>query len=418
MLEDFKEIYYSVARNKFRTVLTGFSIAWGIFMLIVLLGAGNGLINAFNSMSGNLPLNSVRIYPGSTSMEYNGLNPGRATKLDVGDIELTEHSFAGNVSSAGAQLTLSSVILTGPKGYVSLDINGVYPDYMRFQPMAMVYGRFINEPDMTNKRKSIVVHRNTADVLYGQASNAVGQTLRCGSMAYEVVGVYSDDNSVGSPKAYIPFSTLQLIYQKGNRVDNITISTKGLNSEKANTDFEVSYRHAMGRKHSFHPDDMSAIWISNRFLSYLQMQKGQSMLVAALWVVGILTLLSGIAGISNIMFITVKERTREIGIRRALGAKPISIMKQIVLESIVITSIFGYVGMVAGIIFTEWMNVSIGGKSVNVGVFSAKVFVDPTVDIHTALQAMLVLVVAGTIAGLLPARKAVKISPIEALRTE
>lgn len=148
------------------------------------------------------------------------------------------------------------------------------------------------------------------------------------------------------------------------------------------------------------------------------MQKAQNMLVTALWVVGILTLLSGIAGISNIMFITVKERTRELGIRRALGAKPFSIIKQIILESIVITSIFGYVGMIAGIVFTEWMNVSIGGKSVNVGVFSAKIFVDPTVDINVAFQAMMVLVIAGTLAGLLPARKAVSISPIEALRTE
>lgn len=418
MLEDFQEIYYSVSRNKFRTVLTGFSIAWGIFMLIVLLGVGNGLINAFKAMSGNLPLNSVRIYPGFASMEYNGLNPGRGTRLNTADIQMSERSFASNVSSAGAQLTLSSVILTGPKGYVSLNINGVYPDYTRFQPMAMVYGRFINLPDMEGKRKSIVLHSKTADVLYGKAADAVGQTLRCGSMVYEVVGVYSDDNSIGSPNAYIPFSTLQLIYQKGDRVDNITISTKGLDSEKANNDFEASYRKAMGRKHSFHSDDLSAIWINNRFLNNIQMQKAQNMLVTALWVVGILTLLSGIAGISNIMFITVKERTRELGIRRALGAKPFSIIKQIILESIVITSIFGYVGMVAGIVFTEWMNVSIGGKSVNVGVFSAKIFVDPTVDINVAFQAMMVLVIAGTLAGLLPARKAVSISPIEALRTE
>ena len=351
-------------------------------------------------------------------MEYNGLNPGRGTRLNTADIQMSERSFASNVSSAGAQLTLSSVILTGPKGYVSLNINGVYPDYTRFQPMAMVYGRFINLPDMEGKRKSIVLHSKTADVLYGKAADAVGQTLRCGSMVYGVVGVYSDDNSIGSPNAYIPFSTLQLIYQKGDRVDNITISTKGLDSEKANNDFEASYRKTMGRKHSFHPDDLSAIWINNRFLNNIQMQKAQNMLVTALWVVGILTLLSGIAGISNIMFITVKERTRELGIRRALGAKPFSIIKQIILESIVITSIFGYVGMVAGIVFTEWMNVSIGGKSVNVGVFSAKIFVDPTVDINVAFQAMMVLVIAGTLAGLLPARKAVSISPIEALRTE
>ena len=230
--------------------------------------------------------------------------------------------------------------------------------------------------------------------------------------------MYENKEDRDTREAFVPFTTLQLIYNKGDTLNDIIFTTKELNTEEANETFEKDYRKAIGAHHRFDATDDGAIWIWNRFTQYLQQQKGMNILRTAIWIIGIFTLLSGIVGVSNIMLITVKERTREFGIRKALGAKPSSILWLIIIESVVITTLFGYIGMVAGIGATEYMNMVAGSQTMDTGMWTETVFLDPTVDVKIAIQATLTLIIAGTLAGFFPAKKAVSISPIEALRAE
>ena len=249
------------------------------------------------------------------------------------------------------------------------------------------------------------------------ADKAIGKFVNANGVVYQVVGLFTDKGSF-QPNAFIPFTTLQLIYNKGDKLNNLIFMTQGLDTEEKNEIFEKEYRKAIGVHHRFTADDKGAIWMWNRFTQFLQQEKAMRILTIAIWVIGIFTLLSGIVGVSNIMLITVKERTREFGIRKALGAKPISILWLIIAESVTITTFFGYIGMVAGIAATEYMNTVAGNQTVDAGVFTETVFLNPTVDISIAIQATMTLVIAGTLAGFFPARKAVMIRPIEALRAD
>lgn len=419
MIDIWQEIYGTIKRNKLRTLLTGFAVAWGIFMLIVLLGAGNGLIHAFEKSSSARALNSIKIYPGWTGKPYDGLKEGRRIQLDNKDLDATMEHFSDNIISVGASQWQSNVNLSYGQEYVNLSLEGVYPNFTEVESVKSTDGRFINDIDLKERRKVIVLHTKTAEILFGKSkTEPIGKFVNVGGVSYQVVGLYTDPGDQGSSEAYIPFSTLQVIYNKGDKLNNLTFTTKGLTTIETNEAFEAAYRKVMGAKHRFDPSDNSALWISNRFTNYLQSQNAMGILRTAIWVIGIFTLLSGIVGVSNIMLITVKERTREFGIRKALGAKPFSILWLIIVESVTITTLFGYIGMVAGIAATEWMNKVAGEQTVDVGMFSETVFLNPTVDISIAIQATLTLVVAGTLAGFFPAKKAVSIRPIEALRAD
>lgn len=410
-----EEIYGTIMRNKLRTTLTGFAVAWGIFMLIVLLGAGNGLIHAFDSQSADMKMNTMKIYPGVTSKAFNGLNEGRSISLNESDLEITSKRFLENIIDVGATSSHSGILTYG-KENVSITINGVFPNHTEMEAIRLTDGRFINEKDISQRRKVIVLHQKTADILFPK-TQAIGKYITSQGVIYQVVGIYSDQNSF-SPTALVPFSTLQLIYNKGDSIENILFSTKNLTSQASNDEFEAKYRAAIGKNNNFSPTDDSAIWIWNRFTQYLQKLEATNILNISIWVIGIFTLLSGIVGVSNIMLITVRERTHEFGIRKALGAKPSSILWLIISESVVITTFFGYIGMVAGIAATEYMNIVAGQQVVDAGVFSMTFFENPTVDLSIAIQATLTLIIAGTLAGLFPARKAVMIRPIEALRAD
>ena len=419
MIDLWQEIYGTIKRNKLRTFLTGFAVAWGIFMLIVLLGAGNGLIHAFEENSGERALNSIRVYGGWTTKPYDGLKEGRSIDLDNRDLEDTEAFFTDRVEGAGATLYQSATDISYGPEYVNLSLNGVHPNYVEVEAVKVVEGRFINQTDIRERRKSIVLHRKSADVLFGKThTEPLGRFVNAGGVAYQVVGIYDDEGSSEPNSAFIPFSTLQTIYNKGNRLNSIIFTTKGLTTEASNEQFEADYRRVIAANHRFDPTDDGAIGLWNRFTSYLQAMAAMGILRTAIWVIGIFTLLSGIVGVSNIMLITVRERTHEFGIRKALGAKPRSILWLIIVESVVITTLFGYVGMVAGIGATEWMDAAFGSQTVDAGMFEAKMFSNPTVDLGIAVQATVTLIVAGTLAGLFPARKATRIRPIEALRAE
>jgi len=417
MFDIWQEIYGTIKRNKLRTFLTGFAVAWGIFMLIVLLGAGNGVIHAFESMSGNMNMNSMKIYPGYTSMPYDGLQQGRYIQLDNVDFDITNTHFPDHIVAAGATVRVGGIVVSKGKEYVNLSFMGVYPNYTEVEPVASARGRFINDIDIRERRKVIVLNEKTAAILFPK-SDPIGQFVQGGNIAYQVVGTFTDAGDRDSREAYLPFTTVQIIYKRGDKLNNITFTIKNLESVKENEVFEATYRKILSGRHRYAPDDKSAIYIWNRFTNFMQQENAMGILRTALWVIGIFTLLSGIVGVSNIMLITVKERTHEFGIRKALGAKPLSILWLIIIESIFITAIFGYIGMVAGIGVTEYMNAIMGSQTVNVGREGVTLFKDPTVDIKVAIQATLTLIIAGTLAGFFPARKAVSIRPIEALRAD
>lgn len=414
MIDTLHELYATIKRNKLRTALTGLAVSWGIFMLIVLLGAGNGLIHAFEQSSADRALNSMRIYPGYTTKSYDGLKEGRNIQLDNRDLTDTELLFDEHIINAGATLQQGSVNISYENQYVNSSLQGVHPNYTEVEDVKIVEGRFINDYDIKERRKVIVLHNKSAEVLFKEKS-PIGAFVNAGGIVYQVVGVYKDSGNSNANNAYIPFTTLQIIYNRGDKLNNIVFTTKGLTDKVDNEAFEASYRKAIAQNHRFDPTDESGIWISNRMTQYLQTQEAMGLLRTAIWVIGIFTLLSGIVGVSNIMLITVKERTREFGIRKALGAKPRQILWLIIIESVAITTLFGYIGMVAGIGVTEWMDSLFGSQTIETGGASETVFSDPTVDISIAIQATLTLVVAGTLAGLFPARKAAHIRPVEAM---
>ena len=416
MIDFIQEIYGTIKRNKLRTALTGFAVAWGIFMLIVLLGAGNGLLNAFEQQSENMAMNSFQIWPGQTSMPYQGLKEGRNIKLTEKELDLTRQ-MNEHVTHASAILQQGGVNLSYKQDHLSIQLTGVMPNYPETNGLQLKEGRFINQSDMKGKRKVIVVHEKTAEMLLGQEKpQAIGKYILASGIAYQIVGIYTTPMEEFSPTAYLPYTTLQLIYNKGDGVGSLVFLTKDINDLPASETFEKEYRTAISKVKQFDAEDRSAIWVSNRFKQYLQQQTASDLLRTSIWVIGIFTLLSGIVGVSNIMLITVKERTHEFGIRKALGAKPYSILTLIIAESVTITTLFGYIGMIAGIAVTEYMNKVAGEQVMDIGVASATVFVNPTVDLHIAIQATLTLIIAGTLAGFFPARKAVMIRPIEALR--
>ena len=414
------EIWATARRNKLRTTLTGFAVAWGIFMLIFLLGAGNGLINATQQNSNRYLNTSMVIFGGQTSKAHKGLKEGRKIELNDRDMEITQERFSDNVEEVGAELDHGNTTMSHGKEYTAANISGVYPNDYIINKRDMIYGRFINKIDIRDRRKSIVISDDMAKELSptGNVADMLGQIVRMEDLAFHIVGIYQVDKSMMGTDAFIPFTTYRTIYNVGDKTGNIVFSFKGLETEQQNEAFEQRYRANLNGNHGAAPDDEEAVWIWNRFTQALQMNTGMGMLRTALWIVGIFTLLSGIVGVSNIMLITVKERTHEFGIRKAIGATPWSILRLIIIESIIITTFFGYIGMVLGIAANEYMNATIGNMKVDSGMFTTTMFVNPTVGFDVCINATLLMVVAGTIAGLIPARKAAHVRPIEALRAE
>lgn len=413
------EIWSTAKRNKLRTALTGFAVAWGIFMLIFLLGAGNGLIRAGEQNSGRFLSNSMVVFGGNTSKAYNGLKEGRYIALDDRDFRVTDEEFPAHVDEVGASIEQYNVTVANGENYFSTSIKGVYPNEKDIEKIEILHGRFINAIDNEQSRKVLVIGEEQAkELTHDNIASLVGRHVHVGNFGFQIIGITKADRSGRNSSAYSPFSTIRTIYNRGNKADQLKFSFHGLETNEDNEAFERQYRSRLNRNHQADPTDENAVWLWNRFTQSMQMSKGMGIIRTALWVIGLFTLLSGIVGVSNIMLITVKERTREFGIRKAIGAKPWSILKLIIIESVIITTFFGYIGMLLGIAANEYMDATIGHMKVNSGTFTATMFVNPTVGIDVCVEATLVMVIAGTIAGLIPARKAAKIRPIEALRAE
>jgi len=419
MRELIKEIWSTSKRNKLRTSLTGFAVAWGIFMLIFLLGAGNGLINAQLQQSTRFLANSMRVFPGETSKAYKGLKEGRSITLNDRDILISNQTYGQYVDDVGGRLEQYNVNINYGDNYVaSQSLVGVAPTHPKIDKTEMIAGRFINEIDMKEQRKNVVLSRSQTKELCKDYRSLVGKNVKISNLNFQVVGIYKDDESRNNTEAFIAYSTIKTIYAKGDDAGSLEFTIKNLKTREDNKQFEKNYRASINNNHQAAPDDERTIWLWNRYMDNIQMNQGIAIMQTALWIVGLFTLLSGIVGVSNIMLITVKERTREFGVRKAIGAKPWSILKLIITESIIITSFFGYIGMVCGVAANEIMDATIGHTTVDTGLFKAAMFVNPTVGIGTCIGATITIVIAGTIAGLIPAIKAARIRPIEALRAE
>ena len=419
MRELIKEIWSTSKRNKLRTSLTGFAVAWGIFMLIFLLGAGNGLINAQLQQSTRFLANSMRVFPGETSKAYKGLKEGRSITLNDKDLLISNKTYGQYVDDVGGRLEQYNVNINYGDNYVaSQSLVGVAPTHPKIDKTELIAGRFINEIDMKEQRKNVVLSRSQAKELCKDYRSLVGKNVKISNLNFQVVGIYKDDESRNNTDAFIAYSTIKTIYAKGDDAGSLEFTIKNLKTQEDNEKFEKNYRASINNNHQAAPDDDRTIWLWNRYMDNIQMNQGIAIMQTALWIVGLFTLLSGIVGVSNIMLITVKERTREFGVRKAIGAKPWSILKLIITESIIITSFFGYIGMVCGVAANEIMDATIGHTTVDTGLFKAAMFVNPTVGIGTCIGATITIVIAGTIAGLIPAIKAARIRPIEALRAE
>ncbi len=413
------EVWSTSKRNKLRTSLTGFAVAWGIFMLIFLLGAGNGLINAQLQQSTRFLANSMRVYPGETSKAYKGLKEGRSITLNDRDILISNQTYGQYVDDVGGRLEQNNVNINYDDNYVaSQSLVGVAPTHPKIDKTELIDGRFINEIDMKEQRKNVVLSRSQAKELCKDYRSLVGKNVKISNLNFQVVGIYKDDESRNNTDAFIAYSTIKTIYAKGDDAGSLEFTIKNLKTQEDNEQFEKNYRASINNNHQAAPDDDRTIWLWNRYMDNIQMNQGIAIMQTALWIVGLFTLLSGIVGVSNIMLITVKERTREFGVRKAIGAKPWSILKLIITESIIITSFFGYIGMVCGVAANEIMDATIGHTTVDTGLFKAAMFVNPTVGLGTCIGATIAIVIAGTIAGLIPAIKAARIRPIEALRAE
>ena len=388
-------------------------------MLIFLLGAGNGLINAQLQQSTRFLANSMRVFPGETSKAYKGLKEGRSITLNDRDILISNQTYGQYVDDVGGRLEQYNVNINYGDNYVaSQSLVGVAPTHPKIDKTELIAGRFINEIDMKDQRKNVVLSRSQAKELCKDYRSLVGKNVKISNLNFQVVGIYKDDESRNNTDAFIAYSTIKTIYAKGDDAGSLEFTIKNLKTKEDNEKFEKNYRASINNNHQAAPDDDRTIWLWNRYMDNIQMNQGIAIMQTALWIVGLFTLLSGIVGVSNIMLITVKERTREFGVRKAIGAKPWSILKLIITESIIITSFFGYIGMVCGVAANEIMDATIGHTTVDTGLFKAAMFVNPTVGLGTCIGATITIVIAGTIAGLIPAIKAARIRPIEALRAE
>lgn len=409
----FEEIYVSMSRNKLRIALTGFSIAWGIFLLIVLLGAGNGLLHGMMANFASQSVNKVNLWPGRTSVEKDGLPKGREIYFDLRDVEYMRRQFPKEVASIQPKMEFSCHISMGPK-HISGTLAGVYPETLTHEGSTIVLGRGINEIDIREQRKVMVMHEKNAEKLFDEASQALDQWVRVDDLLFHVVGIYTAKNANRDDDTFAPISTVTGLYGPDGHYTSLALFVQNLDTKEANEDFNQALRATMARHKQFSENDRRAMWIWNSYEDYLQAKNILDGIQLLIWIIGIATLIAGVTGISNIMLITVRERTHEFGIRKAIGARPSEIVRLVMCESVAITMVFGYAGMFVGLGLTELVGkvLSMGG---NTGEESFSVFKDPTVDLPIVIAATVVMVIAGVIAGYVPAKRAVDIKPIEAL---
>jgi putative ABC transport system permease protein len=417
-LDRWQEIYHVLSKNKLRTFLTAFGVFWGIFMLVIMLGSGNGLQRGVTQNFGDMATNSVFIWTQQTTIPYAGFPRGRRYYFDNDDVTALRHAvpeiryLAPRIQAGGYNQTNN--VIRGLKSGI-FNIMGDYPAINKIDPLNFMQGRFINDLDIRDKRKVAVIGKRVVDLLFTKDENPVNQYIQVNGVYFQVVGVFTSKRSgeqadQENQNIYLPFTTLQQTYNYGNIVGFFALT--------AQDDIPVSVVEEktirlLKKRHAVAPSDDAAVGHFNLKKEYDQMQGLFFGIRLLVWIVGTGTLLAGVIGVSNIMLVVVRERTREIGIQRALGATPWKVISQIIMESVVLTTFAGYLGLVAGVGLLELIDYLLGSTGA-----STEMFVHPGIDFSVAVTALTILVCCGALAGMIPARRAVSVKPIDALRYE
>ncbi len=405
--DTWQEIYGGIRKNKIRTIITIIGVLWGIFLLVVLLGAARGLENNFKVIFGDFATNSVFMWSQRTEKPFKGFQKGRNVRLTTRDVEILENEY-DEIKFIAPRSQTNSTITRGFKSG-SFNVSGDLPVLNQVQKKDLIYGRFLNENDIKLKSKVVVIEEEIYLQLFEKDENPIGELVIIGNIVYKVIGVYKNGNiNFDGQAAYIPFSTFQQVYNRVNRISWMMVTANdGVDIEQLEQDMLLTLKNL----HKVDPEDKRAFGSANlaveigRFTRFLL---GMQFLT---WFVGIATLIAGVFAIGNILLITVKERTKEIGIRRAIGAKPIEIRRQVVLESVFLTTIAGMLGIIFGGGVLYAMDALLGSGD-------DPTLVNPTVNIPIVLMAFLILIILGTLIGLIPAYVATLVKPIDALRDE
>lgn len=406
--DKWQEIFSTIKKNKLRTFLTGFSVAWGIFMLIILLGSGKGLQNGVSKEFDSSATNTIWVWSGQTSLPYKGMKPGRNIQLENKDYDEVKTSVKGIDKSSSRYNIWGNNTLSYKKQNGSFNVRNVYPDYADIEKLSIVKGRFINQPDIEHFRKATTISTQVEEALF-KGEDPIGEYINVNGVPFKVVGLFTDDDSRDDNMRtiYLPISTAQRVFSGDNRINTIAI-TVGDASVDESKQIEQEVRSKLAVLHKFDPNDPRAIFTWNSLEEFQKFMRLFAGIQLFIWIIGFGTIIAGIVGVSNIMMIVVKDRTKEIGIRKAMGATPFSIVSLILQEAVLITSFAGYIGLVLGVVVLE----TVGSK------IESQFFSQPSVDLRIALYALLLLVLSGALAGFIPARRAAAIKPIEALRDE
>ncbi len=412
--DNWQEIFATIRKNKLRTFLTMLGVFWGIFMLVIMLGSGNGLRNGILKDFSGTATNSFYMWTQQTTKAYKGMKPGRNFNFTLSDAEALKQISDLEVISPMNQLggyEDANNVVRGLKT-AACEIQACFPNTTEIVQVRLSKGRFINDLDIKEKRKVCVVGPLAVESLFKPDEDPIGQYIRINGVYFKIVGVTAptaggQEGRQQAQRINMPFSTFQNAFNFGDVIGWFAIKTKeGVTAEAA----EEKVMAILKERHKIAPEDTKAIGHWNMAVEYNKLNGLFIGIEVLIWIVGIGTLLAGVIGISNIMLIVVKERTKEIGVKRALGAVPSQIIGQILMEAVFLTSISGYFGLVLGIVLLEGLNSAIGD--------SGEMFTNPTVDLSIAIKALSVLIIGGALAGLIPARKAVIIKPVDALRAE
>jgi len=406
-IDKWQEIFSTIDKNRMRTFLTGFSVAWGIFMLIILLGSGKGLQNGISSQFKRDAVNQIMFGSGTTSKAYKGLKAGREIRFDNRDYDFLKTSVKGVEEVTGRYFMWQNRVISYKKEYGVFDLIACHPDNLDLENAGIKEGRYLNEIDIQKKRKVVVIGEPVQQGLFKNGKDPIGEYIKINNISFLVVGVFTDPSERDRTRAYIPISTAQMISGGGNQIHNFAI-TSNLSAAESEI-LEKTLRAEFAKRHNFDKEDTNAMWMWNTLKEYkkfLNLFLGIQIFVS---IIGAFTIIAGVVGVSNIMIIVVNERTKEIGIRKAIGATPYSIVGMILFEAILITSLAGYIGLISGV----------GLLSIISSVLPQNdFFLNPEVDFTVAIVSTIVLILAGSLAGLMPALKAARIRPVLALRDE
>jgi putative ABC transport system permease protein len=407
--DKWQEILHSISKNKLRTFLTGFSVAWGIFMLIILLGSGTGLQNGVEDQFKDTASNSIWVFSGQTQLPYEGMKPGRFIRFDNDDYKtISERINRVEESSGRFYIPGTNNVSYDGESY-QFGVRTVHPGHQYIEKTLTIEGRFLNESDLKEKRKVASIGTLAKKALF-KNENPIGKYIKVKGVPFKVVGIFEDEGGENEQEViYLPISTAQMVFNGRNRIHQMMFTVGDATVAESKV-IEKQIRQKMSEAHTFDPEDQRAIRFWNNVEDFLKFQNLFNGIRLFIWIIGIMTIIAGIVGISNIMMIVVKERTKEIGIRKALGATPWSIIGLIMMESVLITAVSGYIGLVLGVGLVELVS--------NMMPQDSDFFKNPEVNFQVAITATIILIVAGTLAGLVPARKAASIRPIVALRDE